>query len=597
MATLRRHKEQVWFCKFNNQGDKIATVCKEGQILIWSILKVDNKLLTSQMVNQAQHSTSQYRLQLIYEIKEHPKQVSCVAWAPNGHWIVSGSNKDYVGRIWDVSFPHKSRKGARQAGGDGQPDVALQNQMVCTLKKHKFQLIKILFHTSTQLISCSHDKTIVLWEVLTLKNGKGQLYHKARDFRMIRSTKHYLDIAITQNRLICRRGNPDGNIKIIKFKNLKTDLKPEMFTDEYYKKVKDEFAKNSKETNGIQPVVDHIDKADETIMEMMTSACGRFLLLNIRKPWLELWDLTKVPHPKCVQRFYGYQQDSYILNPSFAGINQSFVMIGSEATGEEAAIFIWKRDTGEQLCRIAGSGLFGHTNIIGQVDGNQAEPYMFVSCSDDETVKIWGVKDKIKLEIAQQSLTGGSRDGVIKVDVKAEEQSHHRDSQGNDGEPDESEGNASRRYSSIDEQSDGELLSSSDDDTSPDEGDNDEEDEEDDNDEEDSSPRDTSESEDEDSRMSSGWRAYSQGSLDSQEEEGTGRRQRPGPAGRQRHGNEEEQQDSDEQTSNQSEGGEREQSRRGRRRPRPEEHKRSEQQEGDAADDAGAAHPRQRAIT
>ena len=76
-------------------------------------------------------------------------------------------------------------------------------------------------------------------------------------------------------------------------------------------------------------------------------------------------------------------------------------MIGSEATGEEAAIFIWKRDTGEQLCRIAGSGLFGHTNIIGQVDGNQAEPYMFVSCSDDETVKIWGVKDKIKLEIAQ----------------------------------------------------------------------------------------------------------------------------------------------------------------------------------------------------
>lgn len=448
MATLRRHKEQVWFCKFNNQGDKIATVCKEGQILIWSILKVDNKLLTSQMVNQAQNSTSQYRLQLIYEIKEHPKQVSCVAWAPNGHWIVSGSNKDYVGRIWDVSFPHKPKKGSRQAGSDAQPEVALQNQMVCVLKKHKFQLIKILFHTSTQLISCSHDKTIILWEILTLKNSKGQLYYKARDFRMIRSTKHYLDIAITPNRLICRRGNPDGNIKIIKFKNLKTDVKAEMFTDEYFKKVKDEFAKTSKETNAVQPVVDHIDKADETIMEMMTSACGRFLLLNIRKPWLELWDLTKVPHPKCVQRFYGYQQDSYILNPSFAGINQSFVMIGSEATGEEAAIFIWKRDTGEQLCRIAGSGLFGHTNIIGQVDGNQSEPYMFISCSDDETVKIWGVKDKIKLEIAQQSLTGGSRDGVIKVDVKAEEQSRGRDGHGNDGEQEESEGNASRRYSS-----------------------------------------------------------------------------------------------------------------------------------------------------
>jgi len=263
-----------------------------------------------------------------------------------------------------------------------------------------------------------------------------------------------------------------------------------MFTDEYYKKVKDEHAKGGKEVSNTQPVVDHIDKADETIMEMMTSPCGRFLLMNIRKPWLELWDLTKVPHPKCVQRFYGYQQDSYILNPSFAGINQNFVMIGSEATGEEASIFIWKRDTGEQLCRIPGSGLFGHTNIIGQVDGSLTEPYMFISCSDDETVKIWGVKDKIKIDVVHQSLSNSSKDGVIKIDVKAEEklEKENQRSSAAGANQDESDGNASRRYSSIDEQSDGELLSSSDDDTEQDE-ENEEEDEDDDNDDEDSSQR------------------------------------------------------------------------------------------------------------
>jgi hypothetical protein len=32
-----------------------------------------------------------------------------------------------------------------------------------------------------------------------------------------------------------------------------------------------------------------------------------------------------------------------------------------------------------------------------KVDGNQNEPYLFISCGDDETVKIWGVKDKIKI--------------------------------------------------------------------------------------------------------------------------------------------------------------------------------------------------------
>ena len=60
------------------------------------------------------------------------------------------------------------------------------------------------------------------------------------------------------------------------------------------------------------------------------------------------------------------------------------MICGSEATGEEAAIYIWKRDSGELLSRIPGSGLVGHTNIISQVDGNQQEPYMFISCSDDE---------------------------------------------------------------------------------------------------------------------------------------------------------------------------------------------------------------------
>lgn len=48
-----------------------------------------------------------------------------MSWAPNGNWIVSGSNKDYVGRIWDVSFPHRSAKKGGSKHGDNQPDVSL----------------------------------------------------------------------------------------------------------------------------------------------------------------------------------------------------------------------------------------------------------------------------------------------------------------------------------------------------------------------------------------------------------------------------------------------------------------------------------------
>lgn len=125
MVTLRRHKEQVWFCKFNPQGDKFATVCKDGLILIWSIIKVNQENVfeangsrrgspnlfmglpshVSQM-----HPQTTYRLQLTHEIKEYQKLVACVTWAPNGNWLCSCSNKDFAARVWDVTHPQQVRQ-------------------------------------------------------------------------------------------------------------------------------------------------------------------------------------------------------------------------------------------------------------------------------------------------------------------------------------------------------------------------------------------------------------------------------------------------------------------------------------------------------
>ena len=92
-------------------------------------------------------------------------------------------------------------------------------------------------------------------------------------------------------------------------------------------------------------MVHHIDKVDDTIMEMVISPCGNFLLLNTKKPRLELWDLRITPVPQCIQRYNSPNSmpSQYILTPSFAGINEAFILWGREATGEEATINIFKR--------------------------------------------------------------------------------------------------------------------------------------------------------------------------------------------------------------------------------------------------------------
>ena len=38
--------------------------------------------------------------------------------------------------------------------------------------------------------------------------------------------------------------------------------------------------------------------------------------------------------------------------------------------------------------------------MVNQVDSTPNLPYLILSCSDDETVKIWGVNEKIKIDIA-----------------------------------------------------------------------------------------------------------------------------------------------------------------------------------------------------
>ena len=54
------------------------------------------------------------------------------------------------------------------------------------------------------------------------------------------------------------------------------------------------------------------------------------------------------------------------------------------------------------------------------MDGSRGEPYLFISCSDDETIKLWGVKDRIKIDVVFSSVSGGSKDGVKKINVKNE---------------------------------------------------------------------------------------------------------------------------------------------------------------------------------
>jgi hypothetical protein len=76
---------------------------------------------------------------------------------------------------------------------------------------------------------------------------------------------------------MCRKSNP-AEIKIVKFSDLKRDLTEDVLKEDFYKQITQK--QLEKKDRDSQAVVHHIDKIDDTIMDMVVSACGNFLILN-----------------------------------------------------------------------------------------------------------------------------------------------------------------------------------------------------------------------------------------------------------------------------------------------------------------------------
>ena len=53
-------------------------------------------------------------------------------------------------------------------------------------------------------------------------------------------------------------------------------------------------------------------------------------------------------------------------------------------------VYIFMRSTGELLHELKG-----HEKTVNGVHWNPVNPHMFASCSDDATVRIWGVDEEV----------------------------------------------------------------------------------------------------------------------------------------------------------------------------------------------------------
>lgn len=85
LQILTEYNDEVWFCKFSNDGTKLATGCKDGTLNIWDV------------------DVNTMKLTLNKSYEEHTCGVGWIAWSPDDRYvIVCGTEECTELWIWDV---------------------------------------------------------------------------------------------------------------------------------------------------------------------------------------------------------------------------------------------------------------------------------------------------------------------------------------------------------------------------------------------------------------------------------------------------------------------------------------------------------------
>ncbi|CAG8731370.1 2324_t:CDS:2, partial [Ambispora leptoticha] len=144
-------------------------------------------------------------------------------------------------------------------------------------------------------------------------------------------------------------------------------------------------------------IYDLVSKMEEAVLDEdadITSVClsndCKNILMNLASQEIHLWDIDQ---KRLVRKYHGQAQGKYIIRSCFGGIDQGFVVSGSE----DSNIYVWHREHAALI-----EVLSGHSGTVNSVNWSPVNPYLFASAGDDNTIRIWGTanttetKEKMK---------------------------------------------------------------------------------------------------------------------------------------------------------------------------------------------------------
>uniref|UniRef100_A0A7S0INT6 CTLH domain-containing protein n=1 Tax=Calcidiscus leptoporus TaxID=127549 RepID=A0A7S0INT6_9EUKA len=297
-------------------------------------------------------------------LEKHSDEVWFVKFSHNGEMLASAS-KDRIVVVWDVRAPKMPHKAVLSGHTNALSFVAWSPDDECLLTCGADRLLKLwrvqtgeclrtfAKHTETvtacawlpdgrHFVSAGVDKNVFLWSVARSEVVQAWRGPRITDLAVSHTGSLLIGVCANKVRLCSLSVRADGT--------------PHMDTDDEH----------------------GFDEVD-SITSLSLSNDSRYLLVNVASEEIHAWDLNE---RHVLHKYRGQKQGRFIIRSAFGGVNDAFVVSGSE----DSQVYIWHRHNSALL-----EVLPGHSGTVNAVAWNPCDPHMFASCSDDHTVRVWGL--------------------------------------------------------------------------------------------------------------------------------------------------------------------------------------------------------------
>ncbi|KZS88363.1 WD40 repeat-like protein [Sistotremastrum niveocremeum HHB9708] len=331
---LQEHKDEVWHIQWSHDGRFLASASKDRTAIIWRI----------------ERETAPYvrEVSLEHVLRDHQYPVNCIAWSPDDKFLLTSS--DSIIKIWNASTGLCTKE--LKEIPDGHTDTVMS--LAWLPDKSGF-------------VSGGMDRKIIIWNT----DGSKRESYGPTSIRIA-------DLAITpdQSRIVAvglirtptpspastsNPSLPEGGASAAIMPGSASQVDHRILLFDMHTK--------QEEVN---------IKLEGDLTSVKTSSDSKYCIVNHSPDELLMWDLDQ---PRMTRKFTGQKQGKHIIKCCFGGIDDNFVVSGSE----DSKVYVWHRDTGVLLEILKGHG----KGSVNSVAWNPTEERMFASCSDDGTIRIW----------------------------------------------------------------------------------------------------------------------------------------------------------------------------------------------------------------